>query len=216
MGSPEACVERVGSLMQASWSKRKNEDAGKLMDGVLLQDAKVTGIGNPRDEMICREVALAFSYLGRRPAVVDRTKRRRLASGRDGSVSLALLRHREQSELEASGRESAGAAVQLQPGLEAGAAVLGRSEAPRNLREAKAERRAGATPAMRPSAAGLGLMQTAASGTFGRVRALPLFVAGRARNEAGSVHRQRLHRWLESDEGKEWQQAKTNRHDGAD
>lgn len=38
MGMPEACCERVGSIMQNNWSKRKGEDAGAIMDSVLIQD----------------------------------------------------------------------------------------------------------------------------------------------------------------------------------
>lgn len=35
MGASEACCERVGSIMQNNWEKRKGEDAGALMDRKL-------------------------------------------------------------------------------------------------------------------------------------------------------------------------------------
>ena len=38
MGMPEACCERVGSIMQSNWSKQKGEDVGAIMDSVLLQE----------------------------------------------------------------------------------------------------------------------------------------------------------------------------------
>ena len=43
MGMPEACCERVGSIMQSNWSKQKGEDAGAIMDSVLLQECMLGG-----------------------------------------------------------------------------------------------------------------------------------------------------------------------------
>lgn len=68
MGSPEACCERVGSLMQHQWTKRRHQDPSTLMDCVLLQDAQVACIGGERDEALCRRVALMLASAGRKSA----------------------------------------------------------------------------------------------------------------------------------------------------
>ena len=46
MGAPESCCERIGSLMQAAWSKLRHQQPGDLMDEVLLWEAGVTCMGS--------------------------------------------------------------------------------------------------------------------------------------------------------------------------
>ena len=105
MGSPEACCERVGSLMQHRWFKRRHPDPGTLMDGVLLQDAQVACIGGERDEALCRDVVKSLMASGRHPFVASKDcKRRRRREGINHSRSLQNLRDDLQRALEASGR----------------------------------------------------------------------------------------------------------------
>ena len=109
IGSPEACCERVGSLMQHRWTKRRRPDPGTLMDGVLLQDAQVACIGGERDETLCRDVAQILAASGRHPIVASKgSKRRRRREGIDHSRSLQILRDETRRALEASGRLSHG------------------------------------------------------------------------------------------------------------
>lgn len=105
MGSPEACCERAGSLMQHRWAKNRHPDPGTLMDGVLLQDAQVACIGGERDEALCRDVAQILTASGRRPFVAFKgSKRRRKREGIAHSRSLHIFRDDMQRALEASGR----------------------------------------------------------------------------------------------------------------
>ncbi len=219
MGAPEASCERVGSHMQHAWCKRRNDDAGALMDAVRLHEAGVTGIGNPRDELICREVADAFLFLGRRPFLNERGTRQRVAAGLHQSKVLTGHRAKEQERLAASGRGSEGAPVQmLVDGVPQGSdapsaganAVLSRSCALKNLMQARSGRRALATPAMVPSAAAERNMRAATSERG--VAALPLFLEDpRRAGQTGSAHRARLREWLRSDAGKEWLATKQQR-----
>jgi hypothetical protein len=105
MGSPEACCERAGSLMQHRWAKRRHPDPGMLMDGVLLQDAQVACIGGERDEALCRDVAQILTDSGCRPFVVTKhSKRRRKQEGIATSRSMRFLVDDMQHSLEMSGR----------------------------------------------------------------------------------------------------------------
>ena len=109
MGSPEACCERIGSLMQHRWTKRRHPDIGTLMDGVLLQDAQVACIAGERDEALCRDVAKILTASGRNPFVTWKgSKRRRRREGIEHSRSVQILRDETRRALEASGRLSHG------------------------------------------------------------------------------------------------------------
>jgi hypothetical protein len=191
MGASEACCERVGSLMELAWSSRKKMTAAGLLDDVLLQEAKVTGIGNARDESICNEVTAALWALGRRPLVAERVKRARLRTGAAASTSIALLRSRQQAALATSGRGSTGSAVQMRDGLEAPSAVLALCQAPQDLRLSRATKRARTLPPLKPSATAQQAMSQGIQQK--RVCALPLHVERPAAATAtGSVRRQRL------------------------
>ena len=218
MGASEACCERVGSIMQNNWDKRKGEDAGALMDSVLLQEARVSGVGNPRDELICQEVAAAFQTLGRSPAM---TGRRASKPGHSKSTVLARVRAAGQAHLAASGRGSTcnPVAMPSEDGnyqaddLPAGSnAVLARAVIPWHLEQARAQRRRRATPALKPSAAVNEALKHATSGE--RVAKLPLFWQDprKEHRQAGSVHKQKLDSWLRSDEGKQWAREKQQRY----
>jgi hypothetical protein len=221
MGASEACCERVGSLMQNNWDKVKGEDAGALMDSVLLQEARVSGIGNPRDELICQEVAAAFLTLGRNPAMPGR---RASKPGDSTSTVLARVRTADQAHLAESGRGSMGNPVAMlfqdrnyeADVLPAGAnAVLTRGLIPRNLGEARAERRRRATPALKTSTAVQQALQSAKSGEG--VAALPMFWQDprREHGQAGSVRKEKLSHWLRSAEGRQWLQEKQQRWEDA-
>jgi hypothetical protein len=214
MGASEACCERVGSLMQDNWDKRKGEDAGALMDSVLLQEARVSGIGNPRDELICKEVAAAFLTLGKNPVT---TGRRASKPGDSRSKVLARVRVVDQARLAESGRGSMGNPVEmlwqdrkyeaddLPPGANA---VLTRGLIPRSLTTARAERRRRATPALKPSTVVQQALQSAKTDTG--VAALPMFLQKprKERGQAGSVRKEKLSHWLQSEEGLQWRREK--------
>ena len=72
MGASEACCERVGSIMNHFWGKNPSRGVSNLMDATLLRDGDVTCCGNPRDEMICKQVRDVFVQLGRHAVVARR------------------------------------------------------------------------------------------------------------------------------------------------
>ena len=220
MGAAEACCERAGSLLQNNWTKQKGEDAGAVMDSVLLQEARVTGIGNPRDEMICQEIAAALLTLGRNPYL---TGRRRSAPGESTSAVLARVRAAQQALLTDSGRGSHGDPVRLladgespEEGIPEANAVLCRGRISRHLPTEKAKRRRLAMPDLVVSAEVQRAMRSATSDRG--VSALPMFLEDprRAARHAGSVRRERLSKWLASAEGKQWRAEKEERYRGAD
>ena len=64
LGSPEAVCERVGTMMENLWNKRRSLAPGPLMDVVRLREAGVECLGNPRDELIVSEIAHVLLDLG--------------------------------------------------------------------------------------------------------------------------------------------------------
>jgi hypothetical protein len=197
MGAPDACCERVGSLMESAYSKRTKASVSHLMDEVLLTDAKVLGIGTQRDEAICREVAEAFLYLGKRPThnagrLAERRCQDREASGALASRALARRQAQHQTALAESGRRPGGTNLEALSG--APSELLARSEVPHDLRAARKQRGSQGAPKLKPSAA---VMEEMRKGACERgVRALPMFLKARgsADREAGSVQRHKLRR----------------------
>jgi hypothetical protein len=183
LGAPDACCERVGSHMEVAFSTRKQLNVATLMDDVLLQEAKVLGLGAPRDDAICREVASAFVFLGKKSHVTHKVKRRRLATGSQLAPSLALRRARHSASVAEAGRQQ-----EVAGPLE----ILARSQVPRQLRVARKQMREQAMPNMKVSAHVHDEMTKGVGQK--RIRALPLHMQreGAADRQAGSVQRHKL------------------------
>jgi hypothetical protein len=231
MGSPEACCERVGSLMQHRWTKRGGQDASNLMDSVLLHDAQVMCIGTERDDMLCGEIAHLMLHIGRSPFVTDKAaKRRRLQEGVDTSRSLMTLRSDANANLAKSGRlfydpahtSESGTESSEASGLELARAGRGGSsgttaqvarslniDRPHQIAKARTDRRGEALPAMvLPPRVSHALTRSTVDGG---VAALPIFqedVRTSGKQRAGSVLRENLAAWLDTEEGRRWQAAK--------
>ena len=107
MGPPEACCERVGSLMKWVWGKNNRLSVSTLMDIVGLIAADVRCSGTDRDEALCRAVAEAFLDAGRMPDVGHKYRQRRAEAGIVVSRSVARFRQDATAAMRAAGRGDA-------------------------------------------------------------------------------------------------------------
>ena len=215
MGSPEAVCERIGTLMHMQWEATRHADAGAIMDEVLLRDAKVTCIGHPRDERICREVAKAMFAFGRRPIVSERFR------GADGvvtsrTIDRARLLHK--SSVDESGRHGHVSASSEEDGEEGeeddgiGAGAMAQWSTPSRLKSEMADRASRAEPSLNMPAVSA---VYSAKLQRGRVAGLPVYQEDprqAKKDRAGSVVVSGLQAWLSSDEGLQWQATKRQRH----
>jgi hypothetical protein len=215
MGSPEAVCERIGTLMHMQWEATRHADAGAIMDEVLLRDAKVTCIGHPRDERICREVAKAMFAFGRRPIVSERFR------GADGvvtsrTIDRARLLHK--SSVDESGRHGHVSASSEEDGEEGeeddgiGAGAMAQWSTPSRLKSEMADRASRAEPSLNMPAVSA---VYSAKLQRGRVAGLPVYQEDprqAKKDRAGSVVVSGLQAWLSSDEGLQWQAKKRQRH----
>ena len=172
----------------------------------MLQEAKVTCIGNARDEAVCQEVARVLLEAGRLPAVVRRAyKRQRLEEGVTSSRTIRNLLQEQQGALEKDGRYFDDSTSDGEDEAESS-----RPWVPADVRTAIRRRREAAIGEARH-----GVIRTALkSAVEGGLHSLPVYrvdprVASRAR--ADSVKRGCLQAWLDSEAGQEWSRIRRQR-----
>ena len=213
MGSPEAVCERIGTLMHMQWEATRHPNAGALMDEVLLRDAKVTCIGHPRDEKICRDVAKAMFALGRRPIVSERYRGADCSVVTSRTIDRARLLHKSSlDECCRHGHVSASSEEDGEEGDEDDGIAVAPWSTPFLLKSAMADRGSRAEPSLNvPGVTAV----FAAKLRRGRVEGLPVFKEDPRqvkKDRAGSVKTSGLQGWLDSEEGLAWQATKRRRH----
>ncbi len=221
MGAPEACCERVGSMMKSTWTKNNNLPVSSLMDIVTLNFANVACTGSVRDERLCSAVAGTMLDLGRRSQVTLRFQRRRAAAGVDVSWTVQNLQDDHTKALHAAGRSdgfepdneaTADEGFDLEAGRPltstrpAATAALGlNAVSSQGIQQSIRGARNKGNPAMIVSA---GAQVALSEATRSGVKALPLWHS-RSRSSsskpADSVMKERLKSWLDSDSGRDWQ-----------
>ena len=225
MGAPEACCERVGSMMKSTWTKNNNLPVSSLMDIVGLNFANVACTGAVRDERLCSVVAGIMLDLGRRSHTYGgRHIRRRAAAGVDVSWTVQNMQDDHTQALRAAGRsdgfdpdaastddegfdlEVARPLSSARPAAAVAALhAVGSAGIQHSIRGARNK----GNPAMLVSdRAQKALMEAAKSG----VKALPLWHSRSSSTKpAASVMKERLKSWLESDSGRAWQTLRNQR-----
>ena len=221
MGAPEACCERVGSMMKSTWNKNNNLPVSSLMDIVMLNFANVACTGTVRDERLCSAVAGTMLDLGRRSQIsTSRYQRRRAAAGVAVSHTVQYLQDDHTKALKAAGRSDGfepdedatsdegfdlEAARPLTSARPAAAALALHAVGSLGIQQSIRRARSKGDPAMLVSdRAQHALSEATRSG----VTALPLWHTRSTSNPskpADSVMKERLKGWLDSDSGLAWQ-----------
>ena len=229
MGSPEACCERVGSMMKTAWNRNPSAAVSTLMDIVMLNAAEVSCSGSARDEELCGTVAALMLDLGRRPIVGQKAKSLRARHGIEVSRAVHNFRMDEVASLTACGRWATGARedaadsdIEGRLDLEVVVSppqkrrrgtgmVAGSYSCTRDITEDIHNNFLKANPTMILPKAVYEALQKATSSV---VSALPLRHERRrpaASERAGSVVQSRLALWLDTDAGKQWKQQRDKR-----
>jgi hypothetical protein len=215
LGVPEACCERVGSIMKSIWSNNHSASLASIMDMTILSVGGVSCCGSTRDEELCKLVADATLDMGRVPDLRPRARRSRDAKGIIVSRAVDNFRRDANEELEKVGRHATfdvdGSSDSDRP-VELGKADVPRSSRPRAAEVAfrgwslphKGCPKMQLTPDMQTR-----LAKVTESGV---VSALPVFHRkGGHKPEPPSTARERLAAWCTSKEGKAWKDAKDAR-----
>ena len=205
MGSAECCCERVGSLMQNAWFARRYRDFAYFMDGIFLDDAQVLCIGNRRDEMLAAEVTRLLMLANKNATLSARYKRQRSTRGIAVSSSVHNLREDTQAALLASGHDridsdDSDESVDLSTVAASSSSRFYSMDVDLRHRPRRAKRFLLEHERVQE------VLDRVVS-KQGSVAALPLFYEDprtAKKSRAGSVIRDTVNRWLESEEGKSW------------
>ena len=224
LGAQESCCERTGGLMQLLWDKRAHPNPVTLMDAVLLREAGVTCTGSARDAKLCNDVVEALWELGRRPMLHQRHKRARLAEGVSLSRTLLNMTADEEAWLAETGRWAADdmstSGSSAEDGIALGVAhkarLPARLDLPKDLPVARSSSCSGALPTEVPGSVKRALFEGLSQGKpcHRRVKALPAYksdVRSEAKGWSQSEKQRRFRRWLESSEGKAFQESRKQR-----
>ena len=214
MGSPEACCERVGSLMHNIWDPHRaaRGGTGLLMDEVVLQEAKVDCTGSARDEGLVQEIAKALWHTGYRPLITQRKRALREATGAlRGAPSKAIARARlSGDDVDADRAWTFGAAdSDGSQGSDSDGEWVGTpSWFPRvGMAAALDERRRAHAPAYSCEHVNRAIGRVAEGAPIPTIREHP----GKPADRAGSDRREALRTWLRSEEGLAWTAKKNAR-----
>ena len=220
MGVPEACCERVGSVMKRVWGKNPSASVSTLMDITYLAAAGVECSGTARDEQLCQSVAEAMVMMGRAPTLSKRSERNRSRQGINVSRAVTQYRREATAALIAAGRGCGFDSDEHASDVDGPLYLDAAAEEPASKRSRAARLISGgmglpdlttairrdlskSKPAMQlPVQAQKKLDDATANG----VAALPLWHTRRGTKKASTPSgiKARLASWMDSEAGKEW------------
>ncbi len=197
-GSVESCCERYGSLLHSLFDAGQHLSPGQLVARLHLREGQLCCLGSSRDEQIVQEIATVLGTIMRKCPFVQRGQKRDV-DGRAMSRSATLIRTRAETALMDAGRvgtQDLDISSSLQDACRAVAAQLPRPSWANDVVH---------QPTQLESSVASALDMLAATG--GEIKAMPMHVArGTSQDQARSVVRARLDAWMQSVEGREWQE----------